>query len=126
MKRDMDLVRVLLLKIGEAPFPIKFSDIVPETDGQAYENAAYNLRMLVEEVGFVKGIDASSNSGEDWLNLQLTWYGSDFLENVRDPGVWQKTMEAGKKVGGFGIEIMIGVAKEYLKEKIKTQLGFSI
>lgn len=30
--------------------------------------------------------------GPDWLDLQLTWQGHDFLNTLRDPTVWERAL----------------------------------
>lgn len=128
MKRDMDLVRELLLKIAEADEPPDLSDLVPgRKEGTSeYQLAAYHMQMLISEVGLVRGIEASSSSGAEWLGLQLTWRGQDFLENIRDPTVWDKTKEGAQKLGGASWDVLIELAKAYLKAEAKKRLGIDL
>lgn len=126
MKRNMDLIRDLLLKIEEAPEAIDLEQILSDEDETKWNEAAYHVRMLVQEVGFVRGIDGGSNSGENWLDLTLTWSGHDFLNDVRDPAIWRKTKEGVEKIGGAGWEIIVGMAKAYVKAKAKEKLGIDL
>lgn len=128
MQRDMDLVRDLLFKIGAADKPPSLSSLVSGrgTDDNGYALAAYHMQMLIEEVGLVRGINASSSSGKEWLNLELTWQGQDFLENVRDPTVWENTKAGAKKLGGVSFDVFVGLAKEYLKAEAKKRLGLDL
>jgi len=128
MKRDMDLVRELLLKIAEAGEPPNLSDLVHgrKEGTPEYHLAAYHMQMLIDEVGLVRGLDASSSSGAEWLGLQLTWRGQDFLENIRDPTVWDKTKEGAQKLGGASWDVLIELAKAYLKAEAKKRLGIDL
>jgi hypothetical protein len=125
MKRDMDLVRDLLLKIEEAKEPPALSDLVSKEDDEKYETATYHLKMLIDEVGLVRGINCGSMDGEDWIELNITWTGHEFLDTVRDPEVWRKTKEGAKKIGGFTLDILMQLATGYLKMKAK-ELGLGV
>jgi hypothetical protein len=127
MKRDMSLVRELLLKIANAKEPPNFSDVAGHLEGTfGYELAAYHMKMLIREVGLVRAIDVCSQDGDDWLELQLTWAGNDFLDNIRDPGVWAKTQDGLQEIGGASWEIVAEMGKAYMKAKIKERLGLDL
>ncbi|MEH2520630.1 hypothetical protein V1279_006203 [Bradyrhizobium sp. AZCC 1610] len=128
MQRDMGLVRELLLKIAVADKPPKLSTLVSGrgTDDSGYGLAAYHMQMLIEEVGFVRGINANSSSGKEWINLELTWHGQDFLESIRDPTVWENTQAGVKKLGGVSFDIFVGLAKQYLKAEAKKRLNLDL
>lgn len=128
MKRDMDLVRDLLIKIADAEKRLSFSQLVPgrKEGTPEYELAAYQMQMLIEEAGLVRGIDACSSSGDDWLELQLTWRGHDFLQSVRDQTVWDKTKEGAQKLGGASWDVIMELAKAYMKAEAKKRLGLDL
>jgi hypothetical protein len=128
MNRDMDLVRELLLKIATATEPPNFSAIVPDRNGGTpeYAFAAYHMKMLIDEVGLVRGIDVCAGDKDEWLELYLTWKGQDFLDTIRDPTAWRLTKESVKKVGGASWEIVIDIAKAVLKEEAKKRLGLDL
>jgi Hypothetical protein (DUF2513) len=124
MKRDMELVREILLKVADTEKPIRFSALV--TERKDWSVVAYHTQMLTDEVGFIRAINASSHSGKDWIDMHLTWHGHDFLDSVRDPTVWQKTKEGALKLGGVSLEVLVGIAKEYAKAEVKKRLGFDL
>jgi hypothetical protein len=128
MKRDMELVRELLLKIADASKPLNFSDLVTGRRERAeeYTVAAYHMQMLVEEARLVRGIDASTMSGKDWIQLELTWFGQDFVDSIRDPTVWDHTKEGAKKLGGVSWDILLSLAKAYVKAEAKKRLNIDI
>src|SRR4051812_47450662 len=115
MKRDMELVRELLLKIEDAKKPPSMSDFVPVNETERFKLASYNMHMLVEEIGLVTGIGMDvgeqGNETEDWEDLRLTWRGHDFLDSIRDPAVWSQTKEGAKKLGGASFDMFIELAK---------------
>jgi hypothetical protein len=128
MKRDMDLVRELLLKISDAPEHPNFADIIPghKEGTPEYELAAYHMHMLTEEAGLVHGIDVCSQDGDDWLELRLTWQGNNFLENIRDQTVWEKTKAGAQKLGGASWDVIVELAKSYVKAEAKRRLGLHL
>lgn len=128
MKRNMDLVRELLLKIADAEEPPRLSELVPgrKEKTKEYKLAAYHIQMLIEEARFVRGLDAGSSSGDEWLTLELTWRGHDYLENIRDPTVWEKAKEGAGKLGGASWDVLIELAKAYVKSEAKKRLGIDL
>lgn len=62
----------------------------------------------------------------NWIELQLTWHGQDFLDSVRDPTVWDKTRDGAKKLGGVTFEMFIGLAKEFAKAEAKKRLNLDL
>jgi hypothetical protein len=124
MKRDMDLVRQILLTVAESETPVRLDVLV--TDGASRDAVVYHVGMLVDEVGFLQGIKAHTMSGRNWIELQLTWQGQDFLDSVRDATVWEKTKDGALKLGGVSLEMLVGIAKEYAKAEVKKRLGFDL
>jgi hypothetical protein len=131
MKRDMDLVRELLLKIEAADEPPSMWDLLGWEEGEedlptdTQDKYFYHLKMLVDQ-GFVTGIDASSMSSKDWLNLELAWPGHDFLDNTRDSEVWKKTKSGIEKLGGAGWDVIRSLAVAYAKQVAKEKLGLDL
>lgn len=91
MKRDMDLIRELMLKLESYPKRsfevIQVRPEVPDVlhvDGFDESQLAYHLD-LIEEAGFIETMDSPSYFS------RLSWAGHDFLDSVRSPDVWDKT-----------------------------------
>jgi hypothetical protein len=82
--------------------------------------------MLVDETGLVSGIPAHVFAGKNWVDLNLTWQGHEFLEAVRDPEVWRRTKEGAAKVGNFAISFLFDAAKAYAKHIAKERLGLEL
>lgn len=124
MQRDMDLVRSILMKIDEGNGRMRMSDLLAEdaTD-QDRQKLVYHLKMLTEQTGFVSGIAAHTMSGNNWIELDVTWAGHEFLDNIRDPDVWKQTKAGASKVGGFSLKILSSVAEGLLKARVDKLLG---
>ena len=98
MKRDMDLVRKILLKIEEEYISTAIYDL--SIDGYDMETVAYHCKIL-HEAGLVS--DYGAQYGDDEIYAfgvgSLTWEGNEYLDKVRDDSIWNKTKEAITKKG---------------------------
>lgn len=81
MKRDMELIRNLLLVVKLSDWPPRGNQ--PVIDGQTKEEVAYHLELM-PEAGLVSAIDPSSNDGRCYGAVSLTWIGHDFLDAARE------------------------------------------
>jgi hypothetical protein len=127
MKRDMDLVRDLLLAIENHPTLADGSNALavdtPEELGlpdRSLEEIYYHLDMMIK-----KGlVDGELNQME--IISGLTWDGHDFLDSIRDPVIWQATKDGAKKAGGFSLELLGALAKGLIKKKIEEHTGVQL
>ncbi len=120
MKRDMDLVRQLLLQIEQNGSPALSN--VPSMEGFDNDDVVHHVTLL-RQAGLVKAIDASSFDGVDYLQIEMTWQGHEFLDDVRDPEIWKKTKEGAGKVGSLSLGVLADIAKAAVAAKMKD-LGF--
>lgn len=125
MQRDMDYVRELLLKIEALNEP-NLLELLDVENEEHYQKLAFHIDMLVNQAYFVTGISANTMAGKNWLNLRLTWQGSDYLDAIRDPEIWSKTKSGAAAAGGFTIEILRDLAIGLVKHKIKQHTGIEI
>lgn len=130
-KRDMDLIRSLLLEIesGRRVFDVIGDDvaaIIGADDGKVMPAAEahqleYHLTLL-NEAGFV----AFHRTGGRWIVQHPTWEGQEFLNTIRDPEVWRRTKEGSKKAGSAGIEFLWELAKAYGKQVAIERLNLPL
>ncbi|SOC17033.1 uncharacterized protein DUF2513 [Rhodobacter sp. JA431] len=52
--------------------------------------------------------------------------GHDYLDAIRDEGIWQKTKEGAAKMGGVTLGIMKDIAVVYMKEAAAEKLGITL
>jgi hypothetical protein len=106
MKRDMELIRLLLLQqeTGEAP---------PELNSYNKELVVYNAALAIG-AGLLDGSVVPNESGQPSgaCILGLTWAGHDFLDSTRDPKIWKLAKE---KLLIPGISWSFSLLVEYLK-----------
>ena len=114
MKRDMDLIREILLKIeglddSQYGFPVC---------GYQQEVVDYNMDLLIS-AGLVNGKMTYTQHGPAKAFVQgLTWGGHDFLDAIRSDSIWTKTKEHIRERGlqSVPIELVMMTAVKLAKE----------
>ena len=105
MKRDDDFLRELLSKIEEEKHGFGF--VLTFGDSDEDHKKSYHLRLLCDQ-GYI--------CEENPNVYRLTSNGHDFIEAIRDPGIWNKTKDAVAKNGGqVALEIIKNTAIGFLK-----------
>ena len=132
MKRDMDLIRALLLKleaIGSSHKVMAFTadDEEIAIEGYDEEQIAYHL-MLLNEAGLIDsgGVRSGRFASGEFSFRRLTWNGHEFLDSVRDPEVWRMTKAGAAKVGGWTFGLIKDLATAVIKETVKEKTGLSL
>jgi hypothetical protein len=124
MKRDMDLIRLLLLRLEaedmEADTITVFDRGGEELRIEGYTNNAvqYHLPWLLSG-GLVEGKMALDGFEFE----RLSWDGCDLLDKIRDDQIWQKTRDGAKRVGGFSVKMLGDLAEGFIKKKIRDHTG---
>lgn len=98
MKRDMDLVRLILLEIEKEYVSTAIYDL--NIDGYDRDEVAYHCKILYDG-GLISDYKAQYADGEIYAFGvgSLTWEGNDFLDKIRDDSQWGKIKETIKKKG---------------------------
>lgn len=128
MKRDMDLIRHLLLILADkrGPEMLKAEDI--EAEGYSPTEVNYHLNLMFQ-AGLINGEDVRSTTSTRLIKVipfDLTWQGHEFLEAVRDPEIWRQAKSGASKAGTAGIEFIWGMATALLKNAIRERTGLEI
>lgn len=92
MKRNMDLVRLILLEIEEQYRSTALYNL--RIEGYDTETIAYHCKIL-HEAGLIDSYRAryADNMLCSFGVGALTWEGNDYLDKVRDDSVWRKTKD---------------------------------
>jgi hypothetical protein len=122
MQRDMDLIRDLLVNIAEDLrfdgtrwfSPNKADDF--GVTNHSVEEVAYHLTLLIE----AEYLDGKAGMGVPAIS-RLTWDGHEFLDNIRDTSVWEKTKERLQGIPGVALSVVAAIAEA----EIKKRLGLS-
>jgi hypothetical protein len=130
MKRDMDLIRELMLKLESLPMRpggivlIKGDAEELQADGYSVDQIDYHL-ALIREAGLIE-TPGSGPIGGGFPFRRLTWSGHDFLDSVRSPEVWAKTKAGAYAAGGFTVELLADLAKGFIKKQIEDRTGVKL
>lgn len=107
MKRDMDLVRLILLAVESGP---ALADGTPTVVGYDAETIAYHLLIMGEAGLVLVRTPTPPGSSLQVRVLRLTWAGHEFLESVRDDSQWRTVKTQTEKAGGLVFEMIKAVA----------------
>ena len=88
MKRDMDLVREILLAVEEEPS--YRSKINLEIAGHSREEVSYHV-LLLAEANLIEA-EVSARQAAEHKPKRLTWEGHEFLEAIRQETRWKKVI----------------------------------
>ena len=123
MRRDMDLVRQLLLRI-EAVDLNGAADL--DIDGYNEQAIDYNLDLLIQ-AGLVNGSGQWSLGGTYHVSIRgLTWSGHDFLDAVRADSIWHKAKQMAQDKGLGLHELPLDVVKQLGVTVLKNVLELTV
>lgn len=107
MKKDMDLVRSILLKIEDEYRSTEIYNL--EINGYDMETVAYHCQMLYQE-GLITNYSSryADNQIVFFAVGSLTWEGNDFLDKIRDDSIWGKVKET---ITQKGLPVVIDTIK---------------
>ena len=114
MKRDMDLIREILLWMegeGNGAFlPTEFPPLA-------------NPQVLMEHLQILKSGGLLETAGK--FGVRISWEGHEFVDKVRDPEIWQKTKDGASKVGSWSIKLLADLAAGFIRAKA-AELGLPL
>lgn len=118
MKRDMDLIRKILLKVEEYIGDDPIQNI--QIEGHTEEDIAYNIYLL-ENAGLIEGktlfgMDSVKPAG--YAIFRLNWKGHEFLDASRDDKRWKQAKEIMGKLGGASLDMVMVILTELMKKQV--------
>jgi DNA-binding transcriptional ArsR family regulator len=120
MKRDLDLVRLILIGIEEQS--TYGSQIDLQIEGYSHEQINYHV-IIMDEAGLIRAEELKTSQPGRWKPLRLTWDGHELLEASRDETRWNKAKEIMATTGGFVFELakplLVGIMKEQIQPYFK-------
>lgn len=117
MKRDMDLVREILLKAEQHN-----DAIVPTFYTSANKLVTQGHLQMLVDAGYLAHVKSIAGGGYGW---RLTWAGHEFIDEVRDEEIWRKTKEGAEKVGSWSIKLLGEIASGFVRAKA-IEMGLPI
>lgn len=117
MKRDMELIRLLLLEQEEDAKPAELSKYDERLQ-------VYHVALLID-AGLVIGdlLPDSDGNPRGAAVIRLTWAGHEFLDTIRDPSIWQSAKD---KVLKPGASWTFGILVEFAKQEAMRRLGMFV
>lgn len=130
MKRNLDIVRDILLQVEQAEDYLTINDLFDVRDKRKGCNYTdneiiYHVELLFAH-GFIDGCIRRDMNGDITDNSidGLTWDGADFLESMRDQRVWDRARDTIKKtVGSTTFEVVKQTCTLVATQMIKSNLG---
>lgn len=129
MRRDMDLIRELMLKLEamdcgpNSVYLFKPGDEDLAVDGFTDEEVSYHL-ALITEAGLIEHRGSRVMNG--FMFSRLSWAGHDFVDSVRSPEVWAKTKKGVEAAGGFTVDLLKDLAKGFIKKQVEEYTGVKL
>ena len=120
MKRNLDLIRAILLYIEEAEqYPV-YSDTI-EIPEATEEMISFHVQLLAD-AGYINYLDATACGGEGlvcyYIN-RLTMAGCDYLDGIRDDGIWKNVKaQLSSAACSVTLEVVKSVASSIILGKI--------
>ena len=117
MKRDMELIRLLLLQQETGVEP-------PELAAYDEQLVVYNIALMLD-AGFVEGQVVADETGTPMsaIIIRLTWAGHDFLDATKNATVWNKAKE---RILKPGVSWTFSILVDFLKTEATRQLGSAL
>ncbi|MEE4288434.1 MAG: DUF2513 domain-containing protein [Erythrobacter sp.] len=115
MKRDMDLIREMLLWMeAQDDRVILLTHFAVFRDDS---ELTLGHIALLQSAGFVDEPQRAV--------LRITWEGHEFLDKVRDPEIWRKTKEGASKLNSWGVKLIGEMATGFIRAKA-VELGIPL
>lgn len=118
MKRDMDLVRQILLQVEKNTDPNELID--PKVEGRSETEISYHV-MLAADAGLLEARDRTAIGVFRWSASYLTWAGHEFVDAARDDAVWQEAKKIADTSGeGVSFEVLKKILLESAEKRIRS------
>ncbi|MCI4129439.1 DUF2513 domain-containing protein [Bacillus haynesii] len=122
MKLNHEVVRNILLTVEESLSYNQKVDVqdlakFPLLENYDINDVKYTVRKL-HEAGFLN-ISVSGTRLMEWVEVEsLTYHGHEFLDNIRESGIWAETKKLASKIGGGSVSILAEIASSVIKSKL--------
>ena len=125
MKRDMELVRKILIELEKMDYTGGYHDITGVLTDYQKRDIHYHV-MLLHEGGLIQAL-TTQDIGKGltlWRPICLTWQGHEFLDLSRNDSVWSKALDKVKDTtGSVSLEVWKELLKQYVKDLILPGSG---
>ena len=113
MNRDLDYVREILLEL--------------EAEGDHAQKIMLLDTSAKERNHILIMTDAGLLIKQSKYGYRISWQGYEYLDAVRDEGIWNQTKNAVAETGGsVSLEIAKALATGFLKKKLSQHTGIEL
>lgn len=113
MKRDWEIIRKLLLALEQLGDTTSCVERLPDMDDEA---VSYHVRLLIASRLVTGECQESIDRPLRCVAYSLTWDGHEFLDKVRQQGVWNKVKATAREKGlSLSFDLIKTVATEVIK-----------
>jgi len=120
MKRDMELIRKLVLALEDAPTGYAPDNL--NIEGYASDQIGYHAYLMID-AGLATGkkdVGEFGSTSPEAMLTNLTWAGHEFAEAARDESRWKNAMSVVREKGG---SVTISVLTQILTGLMKGAFG---
>lgn len=118
MRRDMDLVRAILVAAADSPAPLSAQALA--TSRWPFQLVAYHIDIM-QQAGLLSATLQRAFGG-DYVVARvnsLTWEGQDLLSSIADEGVWAQTkLKVSKSATDVSVATLKAVAVKIAADMI--------
>ena len=129
MKRDMDLIRDILLAVEAKPDPKPVRMKEFEVPNHPDSSPRRKHFVMMAGAGFFDCEVTRSKTNPariyDVLVFDLSWSGHDYLDAIRDPKIWKGVKKKTGEIGNSSFEFVVEIAKGLAKQQLKN-IGLDI
>ena len=125
MKLKIECVKDVLEELEDLPIGAHTLANLPKSiQKHGAEDVLYTVVKLFE-AQFINGTHTRTMDGRPHVGsiYDITFPGHEFLNSIRTPGVWDRIKDAAEDGGSACLKVLGDVAKEMLKEKLKSELS---
>jgi len=125
IKRDMDLIRKILLFAEEHCDYSEIKDVHVEIDDASDNDISFHIALLLEGkmvIAFPSGTVAQTytRTRDRYPSVfAITWQGYEFLDKIRDDKQWKRIKGILSKTGDFSYEAVNRAASSIIADQLK-------
>lgn len=124
MKLNHDCVRDLLLYIEEnLSYGYYIDPATVEIKKYSHDEILYSADKLLE-ANYLDGIK-KTYIGSQYPTIHInsiTWSGHQFLDNIRDDGIWKSTKNVVSKFSSVSLSMLCSIASQIITSLIKSKI----
>lgn len=125
MRRDIDLIRELLLRVESfaaragTEFVLTASEPELTIDGYTPDQVEEHLSWLID-YGYIEG---AVGADLHFVVRRLSMPGCDLLDSIRNPEIWRLTKAEAEQAGGFTVDLLRDIAMAIITARIEKTGG---